>query len=279
VVLRRLDLISPAMANMTPQSFANLKSRVRAAYRYAAPELAPARSHVRLKDEWAALEALLPVREQRAQSRFLRFAQAMDWRPQDIDDERMETYGDYLRNEVMLTKAESVIRATRRAWNRAVDTVPGWPQRRVVLPPPKRQPYWLRREQLPESLQQEIAAYLDRLANPDPFLGESCRIFAPATIRQYREAFIQLASALAASGTPVQELTSAAILVRPDNVERALRHLHARAGHRINVQIYTLAYQARKIAAHAGLTERDVAGIDRNLGHRERGADRSSSNT
>jgi hypothetical protein len=201
VVLRRLDLISPVTANMTPQSFANLKSRVRAAYRYAAPDLAPARSHVRLKGEWKAREALLPVREQRQLSRLLRFAQAMGWRPQDIDDERMETYGDYLRNEVMLTKAESVIRGTRGAWNRAVDTVPGWSQRRVSLPPPKRQPYWLRLEQLPVSFQQEAAAYLHRMEHPDPFLGESCRIFSPVTIRLYREAFIQLASALVASGT------------------------------------------------------------------------------
>jgi hypothetical protein len=57
VVLRRLDLISPATVKMTPQSLANLKSRVRAAYRYATPDLAPARSHVRLKGEWQALEA------------------------------------------------------------------------------------------------------------------------------------------------------------------------------------------------------------------------------
>src|SRR5688500_2830481 len=44
-LLRWLDQLSPAMADMLPQSFANFKSRVRTALRYAAPHLAPARSH------------------------------------------------------------------------------------------------------------------------------------------------------------------------------------------------------------------------------------------
>jgi hypothetical protein len=146
------------------------------------------------------------------------------------------------------------------------------PDRRLAVPPPQRTPYWLRLDQLPASLQDEVAAHLRRLGQPDPFLGESCRTFAPATIRQYRDTFIQLASALAASGTPVHELTSVATLVRPDNLEQALRFLYARAGDRVNVQIHTIAYQARKIAAHAGLPERDLAQIDRIWGSVKREA-------
>ena len=47
-LLRRLDQLSPAMAGMSPRSFANFKSRVRSALRHAAPHLAPARSHTKL---------------------------------------------------------------------------------------------------------------------------------------------------------------------------------------------------------------------------------------
>src|SRR5680860_96336 len=36
-VLRQLDRLSPAMAGMAPQSYANLKSRVRSVFRLAAP--------------------------------------------------------------------------------------------------------------------------------------------------------------------------------------------------------------------------------------------------
>lgn len=48
-VLQRLDRLSPAMAGMTPQSFANLKSRVRSAFRLAAPNLTSARSYTPLE--------------------------------------------------------------------------------------------------------------------------------------------------------------------------------------------------------------------------------------
>jgi hypothetical protein len=74
-VLRRLDQLSPATLDMTPQSWANLKTRVRAALRHAAPYLAPARSRIRLEREWAALAAAAPRRERCRQSRLFRFAQ------------------------------------------------------------------------------------------------------------------------------------------------------------------------------------------------------------
>lgn len=78
-VLRRLDRLSPAMAGMSPGSWANLKTRVRSALRHAAPYLAPARSSTRLTGELAALEAKLQVREQRQLSPFLRFIQGMGY--------------------------------------------------------------------------------------------------------------------------------------------------------------------------------------------------------
>lgn len=73
LVLRQLARVSPAMAGLSRQSLANLRSLLRAAYRQVGPDLAPARSRTRLGQEWSALEALLPVREQRALSRLMRF--------------------------------------------------------------------------------------------------------------------------------------------------------------------------------------------------------------
>ena len=54
-VLRQLDQLSPAMAGLSPRSFANLKTLVRAAFRLCARRLAPARSRIELKGAWAAL--------------------------------------------------------------------------------------------------------------------------------------------------------------------------------------------------------------------------------
>lgn len=51
--------------------------------------------------------------------------------------------------------------------------------------------------------------------------------------------------------------------MHPDNFEQALRFLYARAGYRVNQQIYAFAYRVPKIAAHAGLSERDLLRLDK----------------
>lgn len=264
-ILRRLDGLSPAMAGMTPQSYANLKSRVRSALRHAAPHLAPARSRISLSSEWAALCAASPTRERCQLSRLFRYAQSMGWLPGDIGEAQIEQFEAHLEHEAMRSDFAKVVRTTRRAWNWGVDHIQGWPDRRLAQPERKLPPYWIKIEQLPLTLQQEIGDYLHRLAHPDPFLGPGGKTLAPATIGQFRILFITLTSALAASGTPVHELTSISTLVQPDNLERALRFLYARAGHRVNHSIYRVAYRARRIAAHVGLPEQDLALLDRIL--------------
>ena len=261
-ILRRLDQLSPATAEMTSQSWANLKSRVRSALRYAAPHLAPARSRIRLEREWAALAAAAPRRERCQLSRLFRFAQGMGWLPGDIGEPQLEQFEDYLEHEAIHSDSVHVVRTTRRAWNRCVDTVPGWPQRRLEAPARRGAPYYLRPEQLPETLQQEMDEYLHRLEHPDPFLGPVGKSLAPTTINQFRLTFITLASALVASGTPVNELTSVASLVRHDNLEKALRFLYARAGHRVYHMMFRVALRARTIGGQVGLSEQDLAGID-----------------
>ena len=140
----------------------------------------------------------------------MRFAQAMGWAPDEIGDEHMERFAEYLEHEAMLDKADAVARATRYAWNAAVDTVSGWPVRRVAPPPCKRTPYWLRPDELPASLQQELEDYLHRLGHPDPFVGPGSRILRPGTVVRYQHMLTMLVSALVRSGVPVEQLSSIA---------------------------------------------------------------------
>jgi integrase len=261
-VLRQLEHLSPAMTGLSPRAFANLKSLIRTAFRLFASRLAPARSKIKLKGRWAALEALLPLRLKRNLSRFMRFAQAMGWAPHEIGDEHMERFGDYLKHEAMLDKADGVLRATRYGWNAAVDTVAGWPVRRVIPPPSKRTPYWLGLDELPASLQQTLEAYLHRLGHPDPFVGPGSRILRPGTVVQYRNMLVMLASALVRSGVPVEQLTSIAVLVRPDHVKKALEFMYERAGRKVSSYVHVVAYRARHVAAHVGLPEEDRARLD-----------------
>jgi endonuclease YncB( thermonuclease family)/integrase len=129
-------------------------------------------------------------------------------------------------------------------------------------PHPRASARWLRVHELPRPLQQELDEYLHRLGHPDPFVGPGSRILRPGTVIQYRHMLIMLASALARSGVPVEELTSIAVLVRPQNVERALKYLYDRAGSRVSASVHLIAFHARHIAAHVGLPDQDRARLD-----------------
>jgi hypothetical protein len=112
-ILRQLDRISPAVAGMSRQSYANLKSRVRCAFRLAMAHLAPARSHAKLTGDLAIYEALLPLRERRERSRWLRFIQAIGWSILDVGEEQMQRFESYPEYEAMLAGHAKTARADR----------------------------------------------------------------------------------------------------------------------------------------------------------------------
>ena len=261
-ILRRLEQLSPAMAGMLPQSLANVRSRLRRALRYAMPHLAPARSQVRLEGEWLALSDRLPKVERWRTSRLMRHCQTMGWRPEAIGEEQIEQFAAHLEHAAMVEEAQQMARVARSAWNRAVATIPGWPGRQLAPPRLKRPPYWLREHELPAPLREEMAVYLQRLAHPDPFLAAHGKALAPRTVRQYRLLVVTFASALAATGTPLAELTSLASLVRPDRVERVFRFLYARAGQRVTEHIHQLAHRVCRIGADLDLPDREREGLE-----------------
>ena len=144
-----------------------------------------------------------------------------------------------------------MVRITRAAWNRAVATVPGWPRQRLAPAPLKRPPYWLREDQLPASLREQIAAYLQPPGPARPVPGaepqgpgaghrrpapDRCHHpgLGPGGLRRRRS----------------RELTSLAGLVPPDQLERALRFLYARAGDRVTPQIALLPYRVCRMGRH-----------------------------
>jgi integrase len=260
IILRELDQLSPAVAGMQPQSFANMKSRVRQALRLAEPQLALARLRIRLTGAWGALDSLLPLQLSRKLSRFLRFAQVSGWSPEEIGDGHLDRFEAYLRDQVMLDVHAGIARRTARAWNQAADAVEGWPGRKLTVPPSKRTPYWIKPDQWPESLRTEVDEYLERLGSPKPFLEGPCEPLANSTIKQYRITFIELVSALGRSGQPVAELGSLRALLTPANVRQALTFFHRRAGGRVTAQIEVLASRAHKVRSHLeGVCEHSVA--------------------
>jgi integrase len=83
------------------------------------------------------------------------------------------------------------------------------------------------------------------------FLGPGGKTLAPTTIGQLRITFITLASALVASGLPVDKLSSIATLVQPDNLKTALQ-FPARGGGHVALPLLTISIK-RRARRHVGV--------------------------
>jgi integrase len=261
LVLGKMEEFSPAMAGMSTAAFANLKSRLRYAFRLAAPHIKPARSSVALAPVWFEFCSHLDERSRRALSRFARFATAGVFLPGDIADEHLERFRVHLDENLLHSKAETIVRGTIRAWNKASESREGF--RKLTPLPVRRVPYWVNPEEFPESLQADITRFLHDLSHPSIFGGQTNKTPRLGTIEQYSHAIRTLVSTLAHDGVPLSELNTLGSVIQPEYLNRALMFLHRRFGGRATPGMEVLVGRARKMARWCTLPAEQLESIDR----------------
>lgn len=262
LVMRLVGALSPAMAGMTSGAFANLKSRLRAAFRLARPRPVNVRGKRVLSAPWQALLDKLGEREARSMSRLFGFASHEGWQPSEFSDAHMERFVAHLRDEALVVDWEKVVRRSTRGWNRLAAVLDIGQARCLSPVVPRRTPYWVSEDALQPQLRQDLHAFLDHLREPSIFAGLSTRKLKPATVEQYRTGLITLISAMVASGTSVESLCSLAQVVSPAGVERALRYLHDRRGKRVTMQMKLLVHRAKIVARWCEAPEAAILGLD-----------------
>ena len=249
-VRRCFGAMTPAGCGVSSRRFANVKSSLGRALDMAGLRHAGRRRGVPLSPRWQALSDRLPDKYFRDFIRpFMRFASAEGIEPGAIDEAASRAYLAWL-------QANSFKNPTRdhqtfvRLWNRAADTVAGWPQVHLIKPV-RRQTYGVQWKSLPAPFQVDADAYLDSL--------RSVELFAPVgPVKPLRESSIKsikdrlriAASALLRSGFPESRLTSLAVLVDTDNFKTILRFHVDRAGGEIKRWHYDHARQLLNIARH-----------------------------
>ncbi|ODT21074.1 MAG: hypothetical protein ABS35_18335 [Kaistia sp. SCN 65-12] len=260
-LLAALDQYSPAMAGLSDGGFANLKSRLRKAFKLAKPHLISTR-HVRLEGEWLQLHDQLVTREQRELSRFLRFACAAEWKLAEVGDNHVERFVAHLRDEAMVASWEPVVRNTIRAWNRAASDAQHPGLQPLTPPVPKRTSYWIDPASLPASMRADMEAFLAHLSAPAIFASQSRIRLKPGTVKQYRHGIVMLISALAEAGEDLASMTRLGDVVTASKVEKALLFLHERFGQRITSGMVLMAARSRKIAVWAKLPDEAIVELD-----------------
>src|SRR5215469_11893804 len=216
-----INAVRPAKYNLTPKTWANLRSNFRAAVVHAAPRQ-PRRSDA----EWLRLRTALPTRQmKKGLSRMIGFCEINSIAPTAVSDAVSDRFRAHLEADTNVPSPPDRHRLTCRLWNEAAATVPGWPMIRLSMPDHRRPRRSLPISSFPASLQEELARYLDSLGGGDLFSEEAAqKRMAPSTVRQRGVELGLALSALVASGRDPASITSLACLVEPSAFTSILRH-------------------------------------------------------
>ena len=241
----------PAAVGVAAPRWANVRSLTLRAMALTGYRIMPGRRLYPLAPAWQALNRLLPDHFVRTTlSRLMRWCSAEGLAPQDVDQAVIERFGRALCEDSFHGRPLDVWQRAVGAWNRSVDTIPGWPQVRLKPPPPALVPYVLPLTAFPAGFQADVELWLDKLAGKAGLDVGPVRPLRPITIKKWRFVVCQLASALILSGREPTTITSLADLVTGKAPETILRFFLARADNKPCAQTQGLAARLKAIAQH-----------------------------
>ena len=247
---RRLEGVAPAATGLSRGRWNNVRSLTLAALRQAGIRAMPGGRHRPLGLAWEPLYARLPnTRFRCGLSRFMRFCTAHQIAPEAVDAAVFERFRAALENDSLVRRSKTVYRTACVLWNKAAETIPGWPERTVPVPNDSRR-YALGWGDLPASFRSDAEAYFKHLGNQDPFADDYVPSLRPATIELRRQQILHIATGLVRSGYPAEKVTGLAVLAQPETARPALRFFWDRAGGTSTERLYQLAIVLRGIAKH-----------------------------
>jgi len=248
---KELATANPLQAGISQERWRNVRSLTHEALRVAGANIMPSRWRRSVfSPAWAQLRLTCPADRQRfGLSRFMNFCGSRGIEPSAVDGTVFEDFRRHLTERSLVRNPATVYAQTCRLWDRAGETVAGWPEYRVRLPGASKG-YSLDWSTFPESFQKDVEAFLYQKANPNILLDSYSRPTREATTIGRRKCLRQMATALAASGFPVEGITSLSVLTDPQNAETILTFFIDRAEGEIKDGLYTYACLLRTVARH-----------------------------
>jgi hypothetical protein len=224
----RMININLVAADISKERMMNVRSLLGAALEHAGVSRIPGRYRVPLAPAWESLIKLLPNPMSRFRlSRFSQFCSGLSIAPAAVDNATFDAFERRLDAADLKDSPRDLARTARQFWNKAVNTIPGWPQRYVMVPD-YTNTYAVPWDAFPASLRAEADAWFTRLAGTDPLDELPFRPLRPSSIATRRRQLHEYVSALVRSGHNPDSLRSLADLVQVDRLKDALRFIIAR---------------------------------------------------
>ena len=244
------EALSPAACGISAARLTNIRSLTLAVLREAGIRAMPGRALEPLSLPWERLRAQLPdTRFRNGLSRFMSVCSVLGITPDAVDAATFEVFRKALEEQSLNRAPSQVHRTTCVLWNKAGQTIPGWPDGRANVPSLANR-YSLEWDAFQTSFREDAAAFLKRSGNQDVLADDYARSVEPSTIQMRRKQILQVATALVRSGFPIEAIDGLTVLVDPTNAKSAIRFLLKRKNDQPTKYLHQQAQLLRTIARH-----------------------------
>lgn len=249
------DLFSgqPATAlGVSDKTFSNIRSGVARALKTYGESAVPLTRRIPPSPEWRRLlDGINEPQWRYGLYRLACYCTVMKIAPEEVEGDTLKGLHAAMEGEEVAKNPKTVLKNTISTWNRCRRNIPGWPE--ITLSSPfSKEPWTLPLDAFPESLQVEIADWVEAMRNPDLFdLGAISKPLRPATIDSRILIFRQFGTILVRSDAiNLDELTSLSVMLSPENFRAGLRAYYEHLGSKKTQRLHNLANTLRLVAKH-----------------------------
>ena len=246
-----LASIHPAQAGISKKRLANIRSNLSMALDIAGVSQSSPMRKIELSEVWQSLLDNCSIQRVRWDlNRFARFCSGCGVDPEQVTDTIADQFLTAMNEAAIWKVPEETHRTTINRWNEAVKKVSGWPNIVLTKPPSRRNCWTFPLTEFPQSFNDDLDRWSERAISDDLFDDDAPPTpLRPKTVEHRRFQVRMAASALVLRSVPIEQVTTLAVLVQPENLKLILRFMIDRLGGKTE-SIYGLANGLVAIAQH-----------------------------
>lgn len=237
---------------VSAKRYANICSCVATAVRTYGERIPSITKRMPLTPAWTELLGLLGDKDKVWRSALRRLAcycSHMEIPPEGVDKTALLGFHAAVDAEDVVKHPRKILKSTIAYWNKSRRQVAGWPDF-ALSSPFRSEPFMRPLTAFPESFQADVARWVERVTDPDPFDPHApARPLRSATVESRVKELLRFASALVARGElTIDQITELRVFFEVERFKSGMRHFLERNGDTSSLHIEGMANHLRHIA-------------------------------